>query len=329
MKLRLSFAISEYDHVRDFTNGDVLAEGIEIVPMSFPVEEIFSRGMRYGEFDVSEMSMGNYLARVARDVDAFTAIPVFPSRMFRHSCIFVRRDRGITAPADLAGKRVGVPSWRQTATIWARGILAHEYGLDLASIAWLQAGIDEPARPETAAERALTALPPGVTLQPQPGRSLNELLLAGEIDALIAARPPQAFLDRRPEIVRLFADYRAVEEAYFRATGIFPMMHVIVVRRDVATAHPWAARNLYHALVEARRRAIERALDHNAARLPVPWSNRHAEEMAQLFGPDFVPYGLAANRRALEAFAAFAFEQGVAARPVSPEELFARELHDT
>src|SRR5271163_139329 len=225
-RLLLTIAISDYDHVRDFASGAVRAEGIETTFLTLTIEEIFFRFTKFREWDVSEMSMGKYVALLSQGDRSVAAIPVFPSRVFRHSSIYVRRDGGVRAPADLRGKRVGLPEWAQTAAVYSRGMLVHEYGIGLDEIEWIQAGVDEPGRQE----KVELKLPRGVRLTPRPDSSLDRMLVAGEIDAVMSAHALRSFEAGNPDIVRLFPDYRPVEEAYFRKTGIYPIMHVIALR---------------------------------------------------------------------------------------------------
>ena len=226
-------------------------------------------------------------------------------------------------PRALRGARIGVPEWTQTATVYARGVLAEEYGVALEEVRWLQAGTNEPGRSEGVA----IALPPDVTVESRPRDTLNDLLLAGEIDAVIAAHPPAGFADGR--IVRLFSDYRAVEEDYYRRTGVFPIMHVVVLRAELHERHPWLAMNLLGALEEAKRRSVVRALDANAPCFPVPWGPANAQHAAELFGVDFWPYGLDANRPTLDTFVRYAFEQGVCASPLLADDLFVAEVRES
>jgi 4,5-dihydroxyphthalate decarboxylase len=253
------------------------------------------------------------------------AIPVFPSRTFRHSALYVRSDGPVGDPRALAGGRIGVPEWTQTATVWVRGMLQDDYGVELKDVQWFQGGTNEPGRTEGVS----VDLPPGVTVTPVPDRSLNDMLLAGELDAVIAAHPPDEFTRSSGRIVRLFGDYRTVEEAYFGDTGVFPIMHVIAIRRDVHDAHPWVALNLYTAFEEAKRRSLARALDLNAPRFPVPWGPANAQRAAETFGPDFWPYGIEPNRPTLEAFLGYAHEQGVCAQLLAPEDLFVPQVRET
>lgn len=325
MDVPLTLAISDYDHVRDLTAGVVRAEGVDLTILGLSIEEIFHRFTRHREWDVSEMSMGKYVALRSQDDDSLTAIPVFPSRVFRHSSIYVRRDGPVRAPADLKGRRVGLPEWAQTAAVYSRGLLMHDHGLALQDIDWIQAGVNQPGR----VEKVALALPEGTRLTPRPDRALNEMLLAGEIDAALTAHPPEAFESGDPRMVRLFPNYREVEEAYYRRTRIFPIMHVIAIKSDVLARHPWVAMNLLKAFTEAKRRSLERAREVTAHRFPIPWMADIAARTADLFGADFWPYGIEANRVTLDAFLGFAHEQGVCRRRLSVEELFPPSVRDS
>jgi 4,5-dihydroxyphthalate decarboxylase len=320
--VHLTLAINDYDHVRDLVSGAVPVQGVDLTCMSFSVEETFFRFARYREWDVSEFSLAKYCSLRAAGDDSLVAIPAFPSRSFRHSAIYVRADGPVHDPAALAGARIGVPEWTQTATVYVRGLLAHAYGLDLTAIAWFQGGTNEPGRVE-----GISVTPaPGISLTPVSDRSLNDMLVEGELDAVIAAHPPTEFKRRSGTVVRLFSDYRAVEEEYYRQTGVFPIMHVVALRREVHDAHPWVARNLLTAFEEAKRRGLERALDGNAPRYPVPWSVANAQRAEEVFGRDFWPYGIEPNRPTLAAFLAFAHEQGVCATPLAPDDLFVEQV---
>jgi 4,5-dihydroxyphthalate decarboxylase len=321
-RIPLTLAVQDYDHVRDLATGAVGVEGVALTCLHLPVEEIFFRFTRFREWDVSELSLAKYCSLRAAGDDTLFAIPVFTSRAFRHSAIFVREDGPIDNPSALAGGRIGVPEWTQTATVYARGALAHEFGVALTGVHWVQAGTNEPGR----SEGVPVALPDGVMLTPMPERTLNDLLLAGEIDALIAAHPPTEFERGSGRIVRLFSDHRAVEERSYRESGVFPIMHVVALRAEVHARHPWIAMNLLSAFTEAKRRSVVRALDTNAPRFPVPWAPANAQRAQELIGEDFWPYGIEPNRRTLERFLAFAFEQGVCARELTPTELFVPEV---
>lgn len=316
-KLRLSLAISDYDHVRDLTSGVVHAEGIELIHLDLPIEEIFYRFTKFREWDVSEMSMAKYSAMIASGDRSLCAIPVFPSRVFRHSSIYVRSDGPVSSVADLRGKRVGLPEWAQTAAVYTRGVLVHEYGINLEDVEWFQAGVNQAGR----SEKVDLDLPEGVRLVRVADRTLNDMLLSGDLDAVATARPPRAYLDGNPRVMRLFADPKAAEQAYYQKTGIFPIMHVIALRTEVVDENPWVCTNLFKAFDEARLRSIERLLDATASRVPLPWIAEEAAKMAALFGGLF-PYGIDANRTTLDAFLSFALEQGVCSRLLAPEDLF-------
>jgi 4,5-dihydroxyphthalate decarboxylase len=316
-RIALTVAISDYDHVRDFATGIVRARGIEANFLTLSVEEIFFRFTKFREWDVSEMSLAKYAALRAQDDTSLSAIPVFPSRLFRHSSIYVRQDGPVRAPADLRGRKVGLPEWAQTAAVWSRGALMHQYGIALQDIDWYQAGVNDPGR----AEKVALALPTGVRLTPVPEKSLDAMLLAGDLDAILSAHPPLSFERGDSRVRRLFEDYRAVEEAYFRDTGIFPIMHVVAIKSALLGRYPWVAMNLFQAFDEAKRRSVARALDVTATRFPVPWLYDVAAKAQAQFGELF-PYGVAPNRKTLEAFLNYAAEQGVCRRKLAVDELF-------
>jgi len=320
MKLPLTLAVNEYDHVRDLA-----VAGVELTCLHLPVEEIFFRFTRHREWHVSELSLAKYSSLRAAGDESLVAIPVFTSRAFRHSAIYVRRDGPVDDPGALRGGRVGIPEWTQTATVYARGLLSRSYGVGLTEVEWFQAGTNEPGRLEGVA----VVPPPGVTITPVTDRTLNDLLVAGDLDAVIAAHAPRDFDAGTGRIVRLFSDYRAVEEASYRETGVFPIMHVVVLRDDVHRAHPWVAMNLVSAFEAAKRRSTARALDFNAPLFPVPWAPANAERAAATFGRDFWPYGVEPNRATLDAFLDMAYEQGVCARRLTPDELFAPETRES
>ena len=324
-KLPLTAAMPDYDHVRDLVMGRVQPEGIELTCLTLPVEEIFYRFIVYKEWEVSEISLAKYVSLTAAGDQSFWALPVFPSRVFRHSSLYVRKDGPIKKIKDLAGRRVGIPEWAQTAAVYSRGALQHQYGIDLASIHWVQAGVNQPGR----IEKVELKLPKGVKLTRKPEKSLNEMLLSGEIDAALAARSPDSFIQGHPNIRRFFENYQEVEADYYKQTGIFPIMHAVAVRRDVLDKNPWVARNLLAAFEEARRRGIARALDGTASLFPIPWANDHAKRGMDLLGADYFPYGIEQNRKVLEAFLQYAHEQGVCKRWLKVEELFPPQLYST
>jgi 4,5-dihydroxyphthalate decarboxylase len=321
-KLHLTLATSDYDHVRDLVHGAVRADGVALTAFVLPIEEIFFRFIKNREWDVSEMSMGKYVGFASHGSSPFVGIPVFPSRVFRHSAFYVRADRRIAKPKDLEGKTVGIPEWAQTAGIYARGFLAESCGVDLAAIRWVQAGMNEAGR----GEKIDLNLPKGIRYQQRGDTSISAMLLSGEIDAAISARVPDAFVKGAGTVVRLYPEYRAEEARYFEQTGIYPIMHVIALRRAVFERYPWVAMNLFKAFDEAKRRSQERMADLTASRIPVPWSASIAGEFEKNFGADAFPYGLEANRKTLDAFCRFAHDQGVTTRHMTPDELFPPEL---
>lgn len=321
--LRLTLAMGDYDHVRDLALERVRASGIDLTVLNYDVEEIFFRFHDRLEFDVAELSMGMYTSAISRCDNRFIAIPVFPSRVFRHSAVYVRAGGNLIEPSQLAGKTIGCPQWSQTATIYVRGFLAETAGVPLSSINWVQAGVNDPGRPEPSVLR----LPPDIRLTQVADASLNDMLLDGRIDAIISARPPRSFMAGEGRIIRLFSDYQQAEQAYFDATGIFPIMHTVAIRRDVYEANRWIARNLFVALNQAKERSVKRMLDLTAAHVPVPWATHFAKDAgSKIFGNGpYWPYGIEPNRTTLEAFLRFCHDQGTCHRHLSAEELFAEE----
>jgi len=324
--LNLTLAVVDCEHGRDLISGVVRADGITLTPLVFPsIEEITFRFTRTLDWDVSELSLGKYTAFTAQGNAPMVAIPVFPSRVHRHSAIYVRRDRGIRAPRDLHGRVVGIPEWAQTAGIYVRGFLAEHYGVDLAAIDWVQAGVDEPGR----TEKVEFQLPSGVRYRSRPDASLSAMLASGEIDAAITARAPVAFAQPDGPIVRLFPNYRAEEERLFRQTGVFPIMHLLTIRRTVFEQYPWVAMNLFKAFAESKRRCFERLRDFTCARAPLPWIAAMVEEIVAAHGEDPYPYGIDANLSTIEAFCRYAHEQGITQHRLTPEDLFPPEVRAT
>jgi 4,5-dihydroxyphthalate decarboxylase len=322
-RLQLTLALGDYDHTRDVAYGVVQPEGIEIRYLDLPVEEIFFRFIKFREWDVSEMSFAKYVSLVSQEDRNFVAIPVFPSRVFRLSSFYVRSDGRCTSGHQLNGARIGIPEWAQTASIYTRGYIAHELHVPLESIEWVQAGVNQPGR----AEKVALKLPPGIRYRQEPERSLNAMLLEGEIDVILSARQPEAYTRGDPRVSRLYPDYRKEEEAHFRATGIFPVMHVIAMRREVYAANRWVATTLFKAFEEAKVRSLRRLSDITASHAPLPWLSDYLVRIREMFGEDPWPYGIEPNRATLEAFLQYAFEQGVCHRKLTPEELFPPEVH--
>jgi 4,5-dihydroxyphthalate decarboxylase len=321
--VHLTLAVCDYDHVRDFVTGAVRADGITITPLVFDaIEEITFRFLKNLEWDISELSFGKYTSLASQGTAPMVALPVFPSRVHRHSAIYVRADRGIKTAKDLNNRTVGIPEWAQTAGVYVRGFLAEEYGVDLSSIHWLQAGVNQPGR----AEKVALKLPAGIRYEARSDAHLSGMLRSGEVDAVISARAPDAFATSRGEVVRLFPAYRAEEERFFKKTGIFPIMHLITLRRAAFEQHPWIGMNLFKAFDEAKRRSIERLRDFTCAHIPLPWAAAIADEIVQAQGTDPYPYGIEPSRPTLEAFCRYCHDQGVTARRMTPEELFPPEV---
>jgi len=322
--LRLSLAVNESLHTRDLIDGRVKAEGIDLVASRIEIEAAILRFGLNQEFDIAEVSLANFCGQIARNPQAnMIGLPVFTSRAFRQSAIYVSRTSGLRAAGDLAGCTVGIPQWSQTATVYVRGFLAHLAGVPLSSIRWIQAGLDQPGRRDNLA----LSLPDDIRLEVRPDDTLSDMLTSGRIDAIISARPPKAFYPSGGDIRRLFADPRIEEEKYFRATGVFPIMHLIALRRDVYERNRWIARNLYDAFERAKVNALALIMNEHAPYIPAPWAADRARSGSQMvFGEGGAwPYGLAPNLNSIEAFLDYAFEQGVTLRRLDCDELFARE----
>jgi 4,5-dihydroxyphthalate decarboxylase len=321
-KLRLSFACWNYDRTRALLEGLVQPDGIELNYLDLPVEETFFRMIRHREFDAAEMSLSSYTVSLFRDPAPFIAIPVFPSRMFRHSSIYVNADSGIRDPKDLIGKRVGTPEFQMTAPVWIRGILSEHYGVPVDSVTYYTGGEEEPGR----AEKQKLDLPPSIRIQPiGETQTLSRMLAAGDIDALHTARMPSTFAPTGRPVRRLFENYKEVERQYYRETGIFPIMHTVVIRRDVYEKNRWVAQALYKALAESQRRTYQDLYVTAALKAMLPWLTHHVEETRAVMGEDYWPYGFEPNRRTLATFLRYHHEQGLSKRLLQPEELFAPE----
>jgi 4,5-dihydroxyphthalate decarboxylase len=317
MSIALTIATTDYDHFRDFRLGLVRAEGIETQWLTLGHHEIFARFTLSREWDVSELSFAKFMAQVTRPDADIIGLPVYASRLFRFASFYINKNKGIKTAADLRGKRIGVPEWAHTAAVWMRGWLMHEGGVPLADIDWVQAGTNETGR----VEKVELTLPKNVKITPMPDKTLSGMIASGEVDCAIIARPPDSFRQKHPDVVRLFPDFEAIERRYYQETGVYPIMHVIAVRKSIIDQHPWVARNLYNAFEESKRRSLERLLDPAVSRFPVPWLTNYARKMQDTFG-DLFPYGIEANRPTLELFLRYTHEQGIAHRLVTPEELF-------
>jgi len=325
-KLRLSLACWNYDRTRALMDGSVQPDGIELTYLNLPVEETFFRMIRHREFDVAEMSLSSYTVSMFREPRPFVAIPIFPSRFFRHSCIFVNARAGIREPKDLIGKRVGTPEFQMTAPVWIRGILSDHHGVRADSVTYYTGGEEEPGR----SEKQKLDLPPSIKVHAiGETQTLAQMLADGDIDALHTARMPSTFRTRPQDVRRLFPDYKSVEQQYFRDTGIFPIMHTVVIRREVYEQNRWVAQSLYKAFVEAQKRTYDDLYVTAALKAMLPWLTAHVEETRALMGDDYWSYGFAGNRRTLETFLRYHHEQGLSERLLAPEELFAPEAMES
>jgi 4,5-dihydroxyphthalate decarboxylase len=324
--LRLTLACWDYDRTRALIDGRVRPEGIDLVYLVQPVEETFFRMMRFAEFDCSEMSLSSYAASLGQENPPFIAIPVFPSRFFRHSCIFVSAKSGIRRPEELKGRRIGVPEYQMTAPVWIRGILSDDYGVKVTDAEHLSGGQEEPGR----VDKLKVDLPASIRLRSiDPAKTLSQMLADGELDAFVTARTPSTFASRPDAVKRLFPDYMDVEKRYFRKTRIFPIMHTVVIRRDVYAKNPWVAQSLYKAFAAAKAKAFEMYQQTAALPAMLPWLVAHVEETRREMGEDWWPYGFAPNRHVLDAFLRYHHEQGLSPRRFAPEELFAKETLET
>ena len=275
-KLKLTFGCWNYDRTRALMDGSVQPDGIDLNYLNMPVEETFFRMLRHKEFEVAEMSLSSYSVSMSREARPFVAIPVFPSRFFRHSCIYVNANAGIREAKDLIGKRVGNPEYQMTAPVWIRGILSDHYGVPVDSVTYFTGGEEEPGR----SEKIKLDLPPNIKVQSiGPEQTLAQMLLDGEIDALYTARMPSSFLHGSGKVKRLFEDYEQVERNYFKETGIFPIMHTVAIRRDVYEANRWVARSLMKALEESQRRTYADLYETAALKVMLPWLTSHVEQV--------------------------------------------------
>jgi 4,5-dihydroxyphthalate decarboxylase len=323
-KLPITLACGAYDRTEALATGAVEVEGVDLRYVALEPEEIFFRMARHREFDVAELSLSTYLVTLCTD-SPFVALPVFPSRMFRHSGIYVNSSAGIRSPAQLEGARVGLAEYQLTANVWIRGILADHHDVPVASPEYLTGGLNQPGRIEKVAVR----LPPDVRVSPiDAGSTLSSMLAQGELDAVYSPRAPESFLSGDGRVRRLFEEPQEVEAEYYRRTGIFPIMHVLVIRRPLYEANPWLARSLTKAFAQAKVLAHRRLEMTAALSVTLPWLHEEIRRTAAVMGGDFWPYGLTANREALRVFARYSHGQGLSDRLLSPEELFAPEAID-
>jgi 4,5-dihydroxyphthalate decarboxylase len=321
-KLRITLACWDYDRVAALASGQVPVDGVDLVMLTSPPEETFFRMVRHREFEASEMSLSSYVVTLMQDDPPFIAIPVFPSRVFRHGSIFVSAKSGIEKPSDIIGKRVAAPEYQMTAPVWIRGMLSDDFGVTAENVVHFTGGVEQPGREE----KLKLDLPARIRISSiGPDRTITQMLAEGELDAFFTARAPSTFYSRPNDVRRLFPDFVKVEQDYFRRTKIFPIMHTVVIRRDVYRANPWIAQSLTKAFAEAKRRTFDNLAQTAAFKVMLPWLSSHVEEARRELGEDWWPYGFAANRAQLDTFLRYHHEQGLSHKRLTPEQLFAPE----
>lgn len=318
-KLELSFAIGDYDRNRPLIDGKVQVDGVEPKVLLLTPEEIFFRAFRHQAFDVCELSFGSYVVSVDRGDPGYVAIPAYLSRAFRHTSMLVRTDHGIDAPADLRGKRIGIAEYQLSANIWARGILEEDYGVKPSAVTWVRGGMEQPGRPE----KIKLTLPDDIRMESAPeDRSLNDLLAAGEIDGFLGPRTLSCFDQGHPHVGRLFRDSVETASEYYRRTGVFPIMHLLGVRRQLAEQHPWLPNTLLKAFAQSKAVAIEHLMDTSATKVTLPFVEEQLVNARELLGNDFWSYGVTRNRVTLDKFLDYHHHQGLSSRRLQIEELF-------
>ena len=319
-RLSITVASWDYDRVRAISDGRVRVEGCDVNYLTMPVEECFERAFFHAEFEVAEIGFSPYLIALSRGEAPYLAVPAFLSRTFRHSAIYVRNDRGIERPEDLRGKRIGVPEYQMSAAMWVRGFLQDDFGIAAPEIEWVQAGLENAGR----RDKFPLNLPKGFPLTTGgPGETLSGMLAEGRLDAVISARPPSCFIVGHPNVRRLFPDYRSAERDYFVRTGLFPIMHAVGIRRDVAQKHPWLPASVYKAFAQAKRMADADLEETTALKVGLPWVAAELHATREVMGRDFWPYGVEANRKTLSTMARYSYEQGLMVRLLPVEEMFA------
>jgi 4,5-dihydroxyphthalate decarboxylase len=315
---KLTIATTDYDHFRDFRTGAVKAEGLDLNWLTLGHHEIFARFTFNREWDISELSFAKFMAQVSQPDSDIIGLPVVCSRLFRFSSFYVNKNSGIKTVEDLRGKRIGSPEWAHSAAVYMRGWMHNDCGVKLQDVHWYQAGANASGR----IEKVDLDLPEGVRLTRVGDKSLSEMLASGEIDCAIIARPPTCFLEGDPNIERLFPDYLEMEEEYYERTRIWPIMHIIALKKHLLDDNPWIARNLYNAFEESKNRSLERLLDPAVSRYPLPWLATYARRMRTLFDGDTFPFGIEKNRATFEQMMLYTYQQGIAQRHMSPEEVF-------
>lgn len=318
MTLSLVLACGDYDRIRPLLDGGAPIEGVRFEHLALRPGQLFPRALQGGEFDLFELSASAYLSHIARGNRDLVGLPVFVSRAFRHSGIYIRTDRGIDTATDLRGKRVGVPDYAMTGAVWQRGFLADDHGVSASDIQWFTGGLERPG----ASSLGTFAPPANLSVTPiGTADTLSTLLERGQLDALLSSEQPSALARSPHRIARLFPDYRAAEQAYYRRHRLHPIMHLIVVRRRIVERHPELPARLYQAFCEAKRIALAQLSELSALPVALPWLGQAYDDARTLLGEDIWPYGVEANRRELETLLRYAREQGLAAG-ISMADLF-------
>jgi 4,5-dihydroxyphthalate decarboxylase len=320
-RLKVTMGCGRYDRTWALLDGRVMPEGVDLNYIALEPEELFWRMSKYGEFDASEFSLGGYIIMLDRGDHTFVGIPVFPSRYFRHSSVYINVNSGIKRPEDLRGKKTGIPEYTMTASTWIRGVLDHEFGVKVTGVQWFTAGLNEPGRKQRISPKPI----PGLSIKHVENETLSVMLDQGEIDALISVREPDCFRNGSKNVARLWPDYWEQEREYHRQTGIFPMMHLIVIRREIYEKNRWLAQSLLKAFIKSKELCRQDMLSQATLRYMLPWMVRELEETMRLMGEDYWPYGLEPNRKALETFLAYSAEQGLTESSLKVEDLFAPE----
>ena len=324
-RLELSIAVGDYDRVRPLVDGSVQIDGVDPIFMLLEPEEIFFRAFRHADFDICELSMSSFTVKTANGDCPYVGVPVFPSRAFRHNSIYIRTDRGITRPEDLKGRRIGVPEYQVTANVWTRAVLEDEHGVKPSDITWVRGGYEQPGR----IEKIAVKLPPDVRVEDAPeGATISGMLARGEIDGVIGPRAPSCFANGHPSVGWLYSDPAAAAAAWYRKTRIFPIMHILGIRRTLAERHAWLPVAAMKAFAQAKDRALAKLGDVAATKVTLPFVDEQLFAARRLMGEDFWSYGLEANRHVLEVFLRRHHAEGLSSRPLLPEELFHPSTHE-
>jgi 4,5-dihydroxyphthalate decarboxylase len=316
--LQLTIAGGDYDRTRPIMDGRVRIPGVDVTYLKMLPAELFFRAMRYAEFDCCELSISSYMLQVAGGTSPYTAIPVFLSRSFRQSNVFIRTDRGINSPADLKGKIVGVPEYQLTAAVWLRGLLKDEHGVESWDMKWRTGGLEIPGREE----RTPISLPDQYDYARVENDTLSNMLETGKIDALISPHDPSCLKRGAPNVARMWDDYRAEEQAYYKRTGVFPVMHLVAIKKNLVEANPWLPATLYKAFSQAKDIAIEDLKFRTVPTATLPWLQAEVEATERSMGKDYWPYGFEANRDVVEKLIRYSAEQHLADASLKPEDLF-------